>query len=121
MSLTVLMPAFNASRFIGEAIDSVLRQTHRDFRLVVADDGSSDGTLALARSYAAKDPRVAVTTHANVGIANTLNRALAGIDSDWVVCMHADDVMLPDRIERQLAFVAANPEVAVAGSLVVLI
>jgi glycosyltransferase involved in cell wall biosynthesis len=121
MTLTVLMPAFNASRFIGEAIDSVLRQTHCDFELLVVDDGSTDGTLAVAQSYAARDPRVRVTSHANVGIANTLNGALDSIASDWVVCMHADDVMLPDRVARQLAFVHENPDVAVAGSHVVLI
>lgn len=115
--LTVVMPVFNVERYVADAIRSVLAQTHRDFALLVADDGSTDGTLAAARAFEA-DPRVRVVTHANVGIANTMNAALAACDTEWVACMHGDDVMLPHRLERQLAFAADHPGVAVFSSLV---
>ena len=119
--ITVLMPAYNAGRYIAEAVESVLGQTHRDFDLVIVDDGSSDDTLAAARRFEPLDPRVHVVAQANSGIANTMNAALAGIRTEWVACMHADDVMLPDRLERQVAFVRENPDVAVVSGLVVMI
>src|SRR5688572_7470320 len=117
--LSVLMPAYNAARYIGPAIDSVLAQTVRALELLVIDDGSTDGTLALAQDYAKRDPRVRVVTQPNAGIAHTLNRGLELLaPAEWVFLMHADDVMMPNRLQRQAAFVAANPDLAVASSLV---
>jgi glycosyltransferase involved in cell wall biosynthesis len=116
--LSVLMPAYNAERYIGAAMDSVLAQTVRDLQLLVIDDGSTDDTLALAQEYARRDPRVRVVTQPNAGIAHTLNRGLTMLAGDWVFLMHADDVMMPNRLERQTAFIAANPDLAVASSLV---
>jgi glycosyltransferase involved in cell wall biosynthesis len=116
--VTVLMPAYNAGRYIARAIASVLAHTHGDLELLVIDDGSKDDTFAVATACAARDPRVKAITQANAGIAHTMNRGLELAGSEWVFCMHADDLMMPDRIERQLAFLAENPYVAVASSLV---
>jgi glycosyltransferase involved in cell wall biosynthesis len=116
--VTVLMPAYNAGRFVARAIESVLAQTHRDLELLVIDDGSKDDTFAVAENFAARDPRVKAISQPNAGIAHTMNRGLHLAQTDWVFCMHADDLMMPNRIERQLAFLAANPDVAVASSLV---
>ena len=117
--LSVLMPAYNAGRYIGDAIDSVLAQTVRDLGLLVIDDGSKDDTLAVAEERAKRDPRVRVITQPNAGIAHTLNRGLEMLaGSEWVFLMHADDLMMPNRLERQVAFIEANPDVAVASSLV---
>ncbi len=118
MKVSVLMPAFNAERYISEAIESVLSQTHANFELIIVDDGSTDDTLAVAESYAQKDRRVKVISQPNMGIANTLNQALDLASDEWIVCMHADDVMLPNRIERQVAFIKENADVAVAGTFV---
>ena len=116
--LSVLMPAYNAAAYIGEAIESTLAQTVRELELLVIDDGSTDGTGNVAREYARSDPRVRVVSQPNAGIANTLNAGLEMLASEWVFLMHADDVMMPNRLERQLAFLAQNPDVAVASSLV---
>ncbi len=118
MQITVIMPVFNEERFLAEAIESVLAQSWRDFELIILDDGSLDRTLEIAQSYARRDPRVRVESHANIGVAPTLNKGLELSASEWVVVMHADDVMMPNRIERQLAFVAEHPELAVASSWV---
>ncbi len=112
------MPAYNAERFLAEAIESVLAQTWKDFELIILDDGSQDRTREIAQDYARRDARVRLEAHANIGVAATLNRGLALSASEWVVIMHADDVMMPNRIERQLAFVSAHPELAVASSWV---
>jgi glycosyltransferase involved in cell wall biosynthesis len=118
--LPVLMPAFNASAYLGAAIESVLSQTVRDLQLLVIDDGSKDDTLAIAKSCAARDTRVRVETQPNAGIAHTLNRGLEMLDGhEWVFLMHADDLMTPNRLERQSAFIAsADPKLAVSSSLV---
>ena len=118
MQVTVVMPAYNAERYIPEAIESVLSQTHADFEFIIVDDGSTDGTLSIAESYAQKDRRIRLVSHSNVGEVVSLNRALDLAHNEWIVCMHADDVMLPDRIERQIAFVEENPDVAVASTCV---
>lgn len=113
------MPAFNTARYIAEAIESVRAQTVTDWRLLVIDDGSKDDTLAIAQKIAAVDSRISVLTQPNAGIANTLNSGLEMLDdAEWVFLMHADDVMMPNRLERQAAFIRANPDLAVASSLV---
>jgi glycosyltransferase involved in cell wall biosynthesis len=116
MQISVVMPAFNAERFLPEAIESVLAQTWKGFELIILDDGSWDSTREIAQSYALRDSRVRVESHANMGIAATLNKGLALSTGEWVVQMHADDVMMPNRLERQLAFVAEHPELAAASS-----
>jgi glycosyltransferase involved in cell wall biosynthesis len=117
-TISIVMPAYNAERYLGEAIESVLEQTWKDFELIVLDDGSQDRTREIAQSYADRDPRVRVESQQNIGPGPTLNRGLALSTSDWVALMHADDVMMPNRIERQVAFITAHPELAVASSWV---
>lgn len=116
--VSVLMPAYNAAAYIAAAIDSVLAQTVRELDLLVIDDGSTDGTLDIVRGFVRRDARVRVLAQVNEGIAGTLNRGLEMLDDEWVFLMHADDLMMPRRIERQLAFIAENPDLAVASALV---
>ncbi|MBB5318578.1 glycosyltransferase family 2 protein [Tunturibacter empetritectus] len=118
MTLSVVMPLYNAEAFLHDAIASVLRQTWTDFELIVVDDGSTDGSLALAESLAQTDGRVKVFSQRNVGTASTLNRAIELASSEWVFLMHSDDIMHANRLERQLAFLHDHPELAVASSLV---
>jgi glycosyltransferase involved in cell wall biosynthesis len=112
------MPAYNAERYLAQAIDSVLAQTWREFELIVIDDGSTDDTLAIARECAARDARVKVFTQPNRGFAETLHRGFEIAVSEWVFRMDADDRMHPNRLERQIAFLAEHPELDVASSLV---
>ncbi len=118
MTISVLMPVYNSSRFLVEAIESVLAQTHADFEFIVIDDGSTDGTLAIAQSFAAKDPRIQVITHANMGMGKSLNDAMIRAKGEWIARLDGDDLMAPDRLERQLAFLKEHPDLVVASSLV---
>ena len=122
--VSVLMPAFNAERFLARAVDSVLAQTHEDLELVVVDDGSRDRTHELLQELARKDPRVRVLHNAqNLGIVRTRNRAFAEADpkSAYFALMDADDVCLPERLALQLDFLQAQPDYALVGGNLILI
>jgi glycosyltransferase involved in cell wall biosynthesis len=116
--VSVIMSAYDAARYIGEAIESVLAQTHREFEFIIVDDGSTDGTLAIAREWASRDPRIRVIEQANAGMGAALNRALSLATSEMIVRLDADDVMRADRIERQLAFLGERPSLALAASFI---
>lgn len=118
MSITVLMPAYNAERFLAPAIESVLAQTYRDFEFIIINDGSTDSTLDIARSYAEKDSRIRIITHENMGMGASLNQGMLQATGDWIARIDADDLMAPHRLERQIAFLNEYPDLAVASSLV---
>lgn len=118
MRVSVLMPAYNAARHIAQAIESVLAQTHADFEFIIINDGSTDGTRAIVENYVQRDQRIRLLNQSNKGPGAAMNVGLNTAKHEWIVVMHADDVMLPHRIERQLAFVQEHPEIAVASSFV---
>jgi glycosyltransferase involved in cell wall biosynthesis len=113
MFVSVVMPVYNCQKFLREALSSVLAQTHRDFELVAIDDGSTDGSSAILEEFAEADRRLRVFTQPNGGGARARNRALQEARADWIINLDHDDVMLPKRIERQLAFLGAHPDVRV--------
>lgn len=117
-AVSVVMPAYNAERFIREAIESVLTQSFGDFEVIVMDDGSSDGTRDIAQEYAVQDERVLLVSRENRGQCASLNEAIERAHAKWIAVMHADDVMESNRLERQLAFIAENPDLAVVSSFV---
>lgn len=116
--VSVIMAVYNGERYLREAIDSLLAQTFDDFELIVIDDGSTDGTSALLAAYA--DPRLKVLTNGtNLGLTRSLNRGLAEASGCYVARQDADDVSMPERLERQVAFMENHSEVVVSGSAVV--
>jgi glycosyltransferase involved in cell wall biosynthesis len=119
--ISVIMPAYNSEDFIAAAIDSILSQTFTDFELIISDDGSRDGTLEIARSYAARDKRIRVLSGENVGAAENGNRCLRAATRPWVARMDADDISFPDRLERLADAVLEHPEVVLWGGRAVTI
>lgn len=116
--ISVLMPVYNVEAFLREAIESVLRQTHQRLELVLIDDGSTDGSYAIAEQCARGDARLRLFRNpVNRGIVATRNRAFAEADpaSAYLAIMDSDDVCMPDRLERQLAFLQAHPDHALVG------
>jgi len=112
-AVSVIMPAYNAMPYVREAVESILRQTFRGIELIVVDDGSTDGTGAYLDSLT--DPRVRVIRQANQGDAAASNAALRAAKHEWAARMDADDVALPERIEREVAFLEANPQYDLVG------
>ena len=109
--VSVVMPAYNVSQYIGEAIESVQRQTFREWELLIIDDGSTDGTLAVAGRYAGRDPRITIIQQANGGISAARNTALAHASGTVIAILDSDDVWLPQYVEEQLRILDAHPEV----------
>lgn len=99
--MSVLIPCHNAERWIGAAIESVLAQTWRETEIVVVDDGSTDGSLEVIRQFGG---RIQWETGPNRGAAAARNRLLKLAQGEWVQYLDADDWLIPDKIERQIAF-----------------
>ncbi len=113
--VTVLMPAYNAARFIREAIDSVLRQSFSDFELLLVDDGSSDDTLAIVQSH--RDPRIRIVRHErNLGVAQARNTGVREARGAYVAMLDSDDHAHPERLAQQVAFLDHHADHAVVGS-----
>lgn len=112
---TVLMPVYNGEAFLRAAVESILAQTFTDFELLVIDDGSADGSADIVASYA--DPRVRlVRNDSNLGLVATLNRGIELARGAYIVRMDCDDVSLPERLQLQVEFMEAHPEVGVCGA-----
>jgi glycosyltransferase involved in cell wall biosynthesis len=102
--VSVVIPAYNAERYLGEAIESVLAQTYAPVETIVVDDGSSDGTAAVARSY----PGVELIVQENAGPATARNRGFAASRGDLIAFHDADDLMTPDKLAVQVGEMRAD-------------
>jgi len=100
--ISVLTCCFNAERFVSESIFSILNQTCGDFEYIIVDDGSVDGTAGLLKEFGERDRRVEVYTKSNTGFTDSLNFGLEKASGDWIARLDADDIALPDRLEKQL-------------------
>jgi glycosyltransferase involved in cell wall biosynthesis len=113
-TVSVLVTAHNAGRYIRTALESLQKQTLEDIEIVVVDDGSTDDTADIVGVMAAEDPRIRlIRGRVCVGISRAANRGLAACRADIIARMDADDVAYPDRLEKQLAFFRASDAVAV--------
>lgn len=114
-TVSVLMSARNCGKFLQEAVDSILRQSFDDLELLIVDDGSTDNTWAVLNGLT--DPRVTLFRNAdNLGAAESKNRLLAHARGEFIAIMDGDDTCAPDRLERQVAYLRANPGVGVLGT-----
>jgi glycosyltransferase involved in cell wall biosynthesis len=112
------MPVHNALPYLEEAIESILAQSVTEFEFVILDDGSSDGSSEVLRAWAKKEPRIRLVEGATrLGPAGSSNRVVAEARGEIVARMDADDIARPDRLERQLALLDAEPGVVLVGTL----
>ena len=114
--VSVVMPVYNSERFVAEAIDSILQQTLVDLEFFIVDDGSTDGSPAIIRDYAERDPRIRFFQHPeNQGEAAARNTGMAHVSGKYVAGMDSDDVSLPQRLEQQAAFLEARADIGAVG------
>lgn len=115
--ISVIMPLYNAERFVGESIENVLRQTVGDFELIVIDDASTDASAEIARAYAAKDNRIVLMhNELNSGAARTRNRALDAAAENSSPSWMRTTSALRERFAKQLAFFERHPQTDICGS-----
>lgn len=114
--VSVIIRAFNSRKYIDYAIESVLAQTFQDFEIVVVDDASTDGTDRILHDYARRDERVRIVRNgSNQGPVKTMNIGLRCASGEFIAVHDADDVSLSHRLETQVDFLRANPDVALMG------
>ena len=115
--VSVLMPAYNVEKYIGEAIDSVLNQTFTDFEFIIVNDGSTDNTAKIIKQYAKKDKRIRfIDNHSNLGISRTRNNLLSLSNTEYIAYLDSDDRMKPNRLAIQYRYMESHPDVGVLGT-----
>ena len=119
--ISVFMPVYNARRYVGAAVESILAQSYSDFEFIIIDDGSTDGSPVLLQHYAREDSRIRLISRPNRGIAATRNEGIAAATTPLIALLDADDMALPERLARQLAYMQHHPKVVAVGSQALLI
>lgn len=115
-SVTVLMSCYNSEKWLGDAIESILAQTWRDFEFILVNDGSRDDTLEIIRRYAGQDKRIVIIDKKNTGLADSLNWGIRQARGKWIARLDADDLSDSHRLERQISFVSNHPDVILLGT-----
>ncbi|MDP2231320.1 glycosyltransferase [Methylotenera sp.] len=113
--ISVNMPVYNCAVYLTEAIESILNQTFQDFELIICNDGSTDHSLKIAKTYAAKDSRISIITRENLGIVATRNEMLAHSRGKFIAVLDCDDVALPNRFALQVKYLEEHPDVVCVG------
>ncbi|MBQ1281644.1 MAG: glycosyltransferase family 2 protein [Oscillospiraceae bacterium] len=109
--VSVVMPAYNAEKYIAQSIRSVLEQTYRDFELIIVDDCSKDNTAEIIKTMAQQDDRIVfLPAEKNMGVSAARNRAVAHASGQWIAFLDSDDLWAPTKLEKQLALIESNPE-----------
>lgn len=114
------MSVYNGEKYLCEAIDSILNQTFKDFEFLIINDGSTDGTAEILQSY--RDPRIKIIINEkNMGLTKSLNIGLKIANGEYIARMDADDISLPKRLEKEVAFLDQNKKIGLVGAYYVMI
>ena len=115
--ISILMGIYNCAKTLPEAVDSILAQTYPHWELILCDDGSSDDTYAVAEGYRQQYPEkiILLKNARNMGLNHTLNHCLQHATGEYIARMDGDDVSLPERFEKELAFLQTHPEYAIVS------
>jgi glycosyltransferase involved in cell wall biosynthesis len=115
-TVSVLTSCYNASRYLAEAIESILEQTFKDFEFILIDDGSADNTVEIIRQYEKKDKRIVRIEKAHTGLTDSLNLGLGMARGTWIARLDADDLALKNRLEEQVNYVLNNKDIVLLGT-----
>lgn len=115
--ISVIMPAYNAEKYIGLAIESIIDQTFTDWELIIVDDGSMDGTWQIINNYAQNDPRIIpLKNEVNLKLAKSLNKGIEVARGKYIARMDADDWSYPQRLMSQFNFMEEHEDVGIVGA-----
>jgi len=116
LPITVLMSVYNGSRWLDEAIQSVLNQTFIAFEFIIINDGSTDNSLEIINQFAAGDPRIVVINKLNTGLADSLNQGIEQARGEWIARIDADDVCEPERLSKQYTCAQSTSSLVLIGT-----
>ena len=120
--LSVLMPVFNSELFVAEAIESILKQTFKDFEFLILDDASTDKSLEIIKNYESKDSRIKVyQNEKNLGVVESRNKLINLSKGKYIAWLDSDDIALPNRFEKQIKFLEDHPEIGLVGAFPIII
>lgn len=115
--VSVVMAVFNGQKYIEESVKSIIGQSFRDFEFIIVDDGSVDKTRKILENLSKKDSRIKIISNSvNIGLAKSLNKAIKISQGEYIARQDADDISLPERIEKQVVFLKNHPEIKVLGT-----
>lgn len=117
--VSVIMSVYNAEKYVGLAIESILNQTYKKFEFIIVDDASTDSTLNILKDKRAKDKRIIILQNIeNLGLTKSLNKALKSAQGKYVIRIDADDWAYPERFQLQVNLMEHHPDVVVSGSYI---
>ncbi len=117
--VSVLMPAYNAERYISQSIESILNQSYKEFIFIILDDASTDGTLNIIKKYEKADNRIRVIQNKkNSYIAACRNTLILSAKTKYIAWQDADDISMPDRLKVQVDYMEHNPDVGIVGGYI---
>lgn len=115
--VSVIMPVYNAAKYLQKAIDSILHQTLSDFELIIVNDCSTDNSEAIIKGYS--DPRIKyIIQPKNAGVVVAMNRGLQAATATYVAVMHADDISFSERLAKEFSYLEMHPETAVVAGFI---
>jgi glycosyltransferase involved in cell wall biosynthesis len=115
--LSIIMGVYNGATHLRECVDSVLAQSYADFEFVIIDDASTDSSLSILTQYAAQDPRIKIIRNqTNIGLTKSLNKGICTAVGTYIARMDADDIALPERFAKQVAFLDTHSDYGLVGT-----
>jgi glycosyltransferase involved in cell wall biosynthesis len=118
--VSVVMPVYNCRAYVAHAVRSILSQTFGNFELILIDDGSTDGSSQILDELARSDHRIILLRHPNAGMTRAMNEGVERARGEFIARMDADDISLPTRLQKQLAYLQVHPECVAVGSAIVM-
>jgi glycosyltransferase involved in cell wall biosynthesis len=109
--VSVVLPIYNGERYVAETIESALAQVHANYQIIAVNDGSRDGSAKIVKSYLASG-RIKYVEQENQGVASARNTGIAHASGEFIALLDQDDIWFPDKLEKQVAFMDAHPEIA---------
>jgi len=114
--VSIIMPVYNAARYLREAVDSIINQTYSRWECIIVDDFSQDDTPEIIKEYTLKDSRIGMLNGTQNGIAAALNLGISQAKGSYIARMDADDISMPERLAEQAAYMEKNPDIDICGS-----
>ena len=116
--IMVFVPCYNAEKYVGQMLESILNQTYKDFKVLIIDDGSTDNSKTIINQYAARDKRIILHENKdNKGIAFVRNQGLSLCDCEYLALMDADDIAPPYRLQKEVDYLEQHPDIDGVGGL----